>query len=85
MTSVWRESGDPGYEVLMGLTCKGCHEDVRRSVAFGVRPNARLMLDTEDSLRGAWDMSAKEFADVASRVRGVFRDRREQQESPREH
>ena len=86
LTHVYRASDDPGYETLLGLTCKGGHEEVRRSVAFKIRPQTRWMHQQDQALRrGAYQMSRDEFAEVSAQVRFMTRDRRNDSEGPRGH
>jgi hypothetical protein len=85
VTRVYRGLDDPGYETLLGLTCKGGHEEVRRFVAFKIRPHTRFMHQTEQGLLGArWQIS-HEFEELSSRVRFMTRDRRNDSEPPRGH
>ena len=75
-TRVWRGPDDPGYETLLGLTCKEGHEEARRSVAFRIRPHTRWQHQIDAGLNGArWQISRNEFDELCSRVRYMTRDR----------
>jgi hypothetical protein len=85
-TRVWRGPDDPGYETLLGLTCKEGHEEARRSVAFRIRPHTRMQHQIDQGLVGArWQISRNEFEELSSRVRFMTRDRRNDSEPPRGH